>query len=34
MFRTDIWKPQSDSRGFDEVKDLGVRWVDQVNGKV
>jgi hypothetical protein len=34
VFRSDNWKPQSGSRPVDKVEDLGMRWVDQVNGKV
>jgi hypothetical protein len=34
MFRTDNWRSQSSFYGIDKVKDTGVRWVDQVNGKV
>jgi glutathione synthase/RimK-type ligase-like ATP-grasp enzyme len=33
VFRTDTWRSQSGSYGVDKVEDLGVRWVDQVNGR-
>jgi hypothetical protein len=34
IFRSDNWKPQSGSRPVEKVEDLGVRWVDLVNGRV
>lgn len=34
IFRSDNWKLQSGSRSVDKVEDLGVRWVDQVNGRI
>jgi hypothetical protein len=34
IFRTDTWHAQSSSYGVGKVEDSGVRWVDQVNGKV
>lgn len=34
IFRSDNWKPQSGSRPVGKIEDVGVRWVDQVNGKV
>jgi hypothetical protein len=33
LFRTDTWNSQSASCDVGKIEDLGVRWVDQVNGK-